>query len=986
MTPEDLESLVLGYDDSSRLEAALAPLTEPERAKLSTAAQKLFKQLYRNKADQAASDRLKTFIGRRKGKVWELWNAPETCLATLAVFGLCPISVVKKRDIRIWHSGYEAFDRIIRDRRPDWLDEWIAHDLGDDVSTQLDFRILRGWIRDGICRKPEVEGYYRMFAWFLMRTGFYTRGEVVPPISVQLLEDPDMLVDVEALFRVENIAFNTNAWLTKGAAPDHETWTDALLKLSAGGHLDREYLLGLALEGLTRDLKQNQLAGFHGFYKRMAPSDEEQVRHQQRYIDLLCLPVGHVVKFAIDMLAGIEKKGGLDTEPVLREIQAVFSSGAKGNATAALKLIARIITRSKGSERAALAAVCEALRHAHPDVQSLALDILEPHVGRLAERQLDALLGMEVFVAASNRPRLAKLLADAGPGAGAREALEAANDAAAVEAEPAAQPDIPAYRPISDDLNDHSVLGGAEAIEPIASVDALIDAVLHAIEIVDSPDDVERIIDGISRLAHDRPADFDARVAPLLHRLEKGGGAPNGIVIGSVVLGQVLHELIGTWATGKLQRTNALLAHFDTPEDTFRPVIAHLHAIAERVAGRQGQQLLSAPTHKGGWIDPLVWVERLRALQERPGIAESMDLRLSLLRLAPDNRGAALDRTASLAEPLRRIANFALGGDERPGRADRANYAAWICAARCRAPHADWSAEFAPLDLDDQWPDSLKPARYVWRSSHEKGQYGNQTWKTPEFKISVTRDGDSALPERRGRVLKRLAQAVSGRTATDWSALPTAALNRMTESRQYWSGDLHAAWVTQWLAYIWPQSPAAAHMKGVVKLMLRTDDDSSGWSPGFGYFHALFQQGRPWGEPGHLLLCVGLVGKDADAKGLAVDALIEGIDVRLFDPDVFAATIARLAEGEWIKLNRLGDALMPVIQHSALHAAVVSEALQTWLPNLDLRQKNAFRLLEVIVEAQAIAARPLSPDAREALGRIDGNGKSAKIARQLLQA
>jgi hypothetical protein len=138
-----------------------------------------------------------------------------------------------------------------------------------------------------------------------------------------------------------------------------------------------------------------------------------------------------------------------------------------------------------------------------------------------------------------------------------------------------------------------------------------------------------------------------------------------------------------------------------------------------------------------------------------------------------------------------------------------------------------------------------------------------------------------------------------------------------------------------------------------------------------------------WREPGHLLLCLGLVGKDADARGLAIDALIEGIDARLFDPELFASTIARLAEGEWIKFNRLGDALMPVLQVSQLHAAIVSEAVQLWLPKLDLRLKNAFRLLEVLVEAQALTGIPLGQDARDALVIVKSGGKAGKIAKQL---
>src|SRR5207248_9813408 len=197
--------------------------------------------------------------------------------------------------------------------------------------------------------------------------------------------------------------------------------------------------------------------------------------------------------------------------------------------------------------------------------------------------------------------------------------------------------------------------------------------------------------------------------------------------------------------------------------------------------------------------------------------------------------------------------------------------------------------------------------------AHTKGQYEQHRWKMPKLTIWIKDEIPQVAQATRG-VVDRIVQAVSGRIATEWATLPTAAINRRMEAKRYWSGELNTTWVAQWLAYIWPQNPAAAHIKGAIRLMERMDGNSSNWTPGFGYFQALFQHNRPWREAGHLLLCLGLVGKDADAKGLAVDAMIEGIEMRRFDPALFASTMAGLAEGEWIKFNRLGDALMLVVQ------------------------------------------------------------------------
>jgi Family of unknown function (DUF6493) len=133
-----------------------------------------------------------------------------------------------------------------------------------------------------------------------------------------------------------------------------------------------------------------------------------------------------------------------------------------------------------------------------------------------------------------------------------------------------------------------------------------------------------------------------------------------------------------------------------------------------------------------------------------------------------------------------------------------------------------------------------------------------------------------------------------------------------------------------------------------------------------------------------LLLCLGLVGKDADTKALAVDALIEAIDGKRFDIDIFTKTIADLCKGEWVKYNRLADSLTPVLQASLHHALVVYYVLQKLIPYIDLQQKSAFRLLEVFTEAKATAGQPLEGATKLALEGLRGNSKAVKIVHKLL--
>ena len=205
----------------------------------------------------------------------------------------------------------------------------------------------------------------------------------------------------------------------------------------------------------------------------------------------------------------------------------------------------------------------------------------------------------------------------------------------------------------------------------------------------------------------------------------------------------------------------------------------------------------------------------------------------------------------------------------------------------------------------------------------------------------------------------------------------------MERSQWGWS-ELLSVWISQWLFYVWPQDVTGAYFRATSSLMSRIDEDTSSWSPSHGYFDALFVRGRPWGEGGHLVLCLGLVGKDADAKGLAIDAMIEGIDNGAFQPARFAGIMQKLSDAEWVKLNRLGASLTQVAQTSPLHANALSQAMQLWLPSFDFTQRGAFHVLESLSEAQASSSLPLSQGVRANLETLKGSSKAAKLAKTLL--
>ena len=1005
MTPEELEDLVIGAKPSKEFVAAFSQLTEQERKKLSTTATQLRDQIYRGKANKSSSPKVKAFIESRK----MLWDR-EFSTAVVAVFAVGPISQTKKRRVFLSTSAINALTDIILDRKPEWLDEWIAYELEQEFSF-LDFKTLRTWIKAGICKKPDMDAYTQLFSQHLVPTRRVSKtGERLPTISEKLLAEPDLLDDIWGLFRVETFAFNDNIMLRKGPDRYYGTWTEALLELSENGDLDRRRLLDASLEGLQADVKQNHLSNYWKFHQALEPTKVERTAIQDDYLALLCHPVGHVVRFGLGMVNQLEKDKVLDTRKFLSEVQVVFFLEAKGNAVTALKLIKRILKNNPKHTEQALKSTVEALRHQNADVQALALDILEAN-----KQELNADLTTEIsplagFVASSLKQRVLGLAGQSSKTLG--EATDKPVDPAILEVNLSGVSadqrralridDIlvsktNAYLPIDSNILNHQILPTVDPISPITDLDELIAAILHAVEVVDTPDDVDRILDGISRFCSEKPADFSQKIAPLLGRMKQmvgrtgGDTSTQGMVWGYGGLRGNIYELLRCW----LERTD--YKPYSKETHVLASVNTLIRSVAEQTLKGHAQSLISLPTHSGGWIDPLVWVERLLAFEKDNSAPNDMDLCLSLLRLAPDNRETALKMAGQLTGPFKRIAQFVFGENVELQKSDNEKYGVWISAARARFPVGDLAAILCPLKLDDKWPGSVQETTYDWHAFHQKvKEYNNKFIKVAKLHvdIDIANNGISHQIPQSEKGKKRFweflkpgkkVKALNLGKNTDWHNIPSAALHHKIKYRWYGGGEMGTPWIAQWVFTVWPQNTQPLSIAGVSQIIHRIDENASSWSPSHGYFSHLFQKRRGWHEPEHLLVCVGLVGKDADARGLSIDALIFGIENGLVDIEIFANTLTRLCAGEWVKLNRLGDNLMQVSQISRLHAYAISECIQLWLPRIDYKQRNIFKILEVLLESQSAVRLPLNDFTKQSLQIFKGSSKAAKLARVLLK-
>lgn len=298
MTPEELEEIV-ARGKPMKVAEALASLTEAERRKLSKFAAELYRRAYKAAWEpQSAGPRSFVIDPLRLLGAGKVAAEDVEQAAKIAVLGVCPLSVARKME----YCRRGAVVKVLADRRPEWLGEWLEHRLNGEWPT-IEWEVVRGLVKAGGCSKPDCEGYYRLMAFTLPEHDW--KREESRRLSSRLLSEPDLLEDVWRLFDVETVAF------VYDYGSSEETWADAVVNLSRSGQLDRGRLLDAALRALSTGFKQNTLSGYMRVYEKLEPTVEETAARQEVFFDLLSNQAGHVVTFAVTQLKVLHKAGGL---------------------------------------------------------------------------------------------------------------------------------------------------------------------------------------------------------------------------------------------------------------------------------------------------------------------------------------------------------------------------------------------------------------------------------------------------------------------------------------------------------------------------------------------------------------------------------------------------------------------------------------------------------------------------------------------------
>jgi hypothetical protein len=344
------------------------------------------------------------------------------------------------------------------------------------------------------------------------------------------------------------------------------TWFHAFLTMAADGAIDRSRVLAATLDALQRDFAAFRAGWFSRLHEAMKPAKTERAALRERYLDLLNSRVPATVSFAMKALTEGHKAGWFDAAKELDRLAPAFQARDKGTVDRALALARKISRESDAATRVRAAALSAlALAHESPEVQSAALELTGGDAALIA-------------------PYLDVLAPSVRAGLGTAQSVAAVSDTPTI---------------ITEDES-------TSRVEPLATVNELIEMFSAVLENQGPPAEIERVIDGVVRIGIAAARDdvgFERLSTPLARRAEQllarnGVSQPRAALSGLAMAWTRRRRIPAPQSEGNL-------ADF---------LIWRLWCAAEQAAQRVEQPLLSLPTSTDGRIDPGEFNRRRAAL------------------------------------------------------------------------------------------------------------------------------------------------------------------------------------------------------------------------------------------------------------------------------------------------------------------------------------------------------------------------------------
>lgn len=845
------------------------------------------------KASVARMLKLIRHAAKRKQAPWGEWGGSPTqeqryaAALTAMVFGYMKAAIELA-----WHAGTLVAWAI--EFKPPGVELLVEALLEEGPHEIEDVQRL---IVAGVAARPASEVYIAGLMLIFRRERYQPRG-----IEAPFKEDPGLKDALLQILDIEGTSVANLASLEKHLG--EWRWSNVLLRLNALGIYSRAELLDRIVGAFERDLKDSRSNWLRTFHQKLAPTVAEMSPHCSRYLALFESRLPTTVTLALEVVMQLDEAGLIAPDRLLGALRRVLSSAVKKHVETALKLLGRCLQRDPALATRAAAAIVPALAHESSDVQKQVLRRLEEWGMDEATRAV--LAKYENVISPMHRDELRRLGGQAVPVSESVEPL------------------------ISRPVERVGPLDPSRRIQPIASIEELVDRISYVFEHSFELDEWER---GLAGLVQAAPLSEEAcrRFEPVAARLPRLQ-TPFAHEIGRVMLLLLKSDRLRASPMSGMWGPNLADEH----------LIRRVEDAMDLAKLCKGLAPLSTPTHMRGFIDARLFVERVRSHIDA-GVTNSVHEQASaLLRLAPVADEQALEAARALPESEFTLAlRYALGD---------------------RISRPDASALFAAAARIRRALNGNARRRYDWYLR------GIQQEEITEDLARITFRRVETIPEPIPDPVAALELENDQRDRRGWFDRPTMGGKDEGFIRY------HATLVPSHLEYF--LADGVTELAHGQRFTVRQN---------LPYLQLLLDPTVEMTPIATLLLAAGLVAGNAGETAIAIDALVCTHQEGRLDVSLLAKSLPPVLKVSSQELTRPAKSFREARRIDAAISPVVFELIMALLeikPEEPPRGTNA--LLELAVEIVADGAATLTEQHRATITKLALGGKGAKLRKALL--
>jgi hypothetical protein len=900
---------------------------------------------------------------------------------------------------------------ILINRKPSWLDKWCQYALKEAAATH--WLTIYQLEKAGLCQIEHSSSYWTAMVCTLANQekfceNLLAKNEELREMISDILTDSDTIrmlcepeIVAQEIFRKQwnstgNIWGARNTCTREGS----NTWRQALVELTEKNLIDKQRIIdcsftilaGVAEKEGKKTYDQPVSTAAFAIKLNEALTKNDTTKYAPNFTSLVAATHKDVATYAINILEALPDQS-LDLNDICAALPPVFLNKSKGPAQAALALLNQLHKTYPANHLALGEVLISAFSHSSKDIHQKALKMLENN-NSIEEQTLleglaqhiDCLTGME-------RTKATKLLEKLKSNTTQNQETDESNLAA----------EAPGTDNLNININLDALKERAARIDPELKKIARIDQALEKVSIgvrLDEPVDLECL--DFPRLNPNKEVKTISNVDDLIYLFSKvWSGKSNALELEQLLDGVSRLCAIGPEALSEkgeaLKQKAASLTHDyssfnhtgpltglahtwlgDAPQngdDLYRRGYTFLskrcQAITQRARKRQAAPLLAMPSHEDGWIAPQILIERMEAYQSLDFPPDKIDFIQALLRLAPDQREKFLPMAQSLEGEMGQALRYALGAD-MPATLDTPEY--WVSAFRSRYPRG--TSEELKAILPNCGPDGAVAASYnfdvkpIFHFNNDR--YSLISPGLPNFLPVLSADPE--FPRRQSAKEKNYLtreELESRETYLNrYAYFPTVLLHDHANSMFYANETL------TWLHN--RESLFALYAK---RMLQNIDSVGTYWQINF---DLLFDPDISVAENGRYFLALALSSKNNDLSRLALDALIAAVSECRMSANSFGQSMANLLPSGVITPIRWTRSLRELAKVSTLHGHFVWQCLSRMMIEAESTPNQQISFLEILTELQLEHHFTCSKELEESLSSITGNGKGAKLAKNIL--